>query len=129
MNLLAALLLLVYPDEEDAFWMLSSVLERTLPSDYYSSQLLVSQADQRVLQDLIQLALPDVSARDPKRTSKPGLTSLPPQLYAHLEDLGVDLPAVTFGWFLSLFTDALPIQTLLRVWDVLLVYGPISLFK
>lgn len=60
MNLLAALLLLVYPDEEDAFWMLASVLERTLPSDYYSSQLLVSQADQRVLQDLIQLALPDV---------------------------------------------------------------------
>lgn len=61
MNLLAALLLLVYPDEEDAFWMLASVLERTLPSDYYSSQLLVSQADQRVLKDLIQLALPDVS--------------------------------------------------------------------
>lgn len=61
MNLLAALLLLIYPDEEDAFWMLASVLERTLPSDYYSSQLLVSQADQRVLQDLIQLALPDVS--------------------------------------------------------------------
>jgi len=60
MNLLAALLLLVYPDEEDAFWMLASVLERTLPSDYYSSQLLVSQADQRVLQDLIQLALPEV---------------------------------------------------------------------
>jgi hypothetical protein len=52
-----------------------------------------------------------------------------PQLYDHLEDLGVDLPAITFGWFLSLFTDALPIQTLLRVWDVLLVYGPISLFK
>jgi hypothetical protein len=57
------------------------------------------------------------------------LISFLPQLYAHLEDLGVDLPAVTFGWFLSLFTDALPIQTLLRVWDVLLVYGPISLFK
>lgn len=89
MNLLAALLLLVYPgeccsafvqivgcavltgfffaDEEDAFWMLASVLERLLPSDYYSSQLLVSQADQRVLQDLMQLALPDVSNRQPRR--------------------------------------------------------------
>jgi len=49
-----------HADEEDAFWMLASVLEKILPSDYYSSQLLVSQADQRVLQDLIQLALPDV---------------------------------------------------------------------
>lgn len=52
-----------------------------------------------------------------------------PQVYDHLEDIGVDLPAITFGWYLSLFCDALPIQTLLRVWDVLLVYGPIVLFK
>lgn len=33
-----------------------------------------------------------------------------PEVTAHLEDLGVELPAVTFGWFLSLFTDSLPIQ-------------------
>jgi hypothetical protein len=61
-----------------------------LPSDYYTSHLLVSQADQRVLKDLIEKLMPDVTA--------------------HLEDLGVELPAVTFGWFLSLFTDSLPIQ-------------------
>ena len=61
MNLLAAMLLLVYPDEEDAFWMLTSVLEKILPSDYYSPQLLVSQADQRVLQDLIRMTMPDVN--------------------------------------------------------------------
>lgn len=62
MNLLAALLLLIFPNEEDAFWMLVSILERVLPSDYYSPQLLVSQADQRVLRDLIQITLPDVCA-------------------------------------------------------------------
>lgn len=43
--------------------------------------------------------------------------------------MGVDTPAVTFGWFLSLFADALPVQTLLRVWDALLVYGPVVLFR
>lgn len=58
---LSHILIVRSADEEDAFWMLSSVLERILPSDYYSAQLLVSQADQRVLQDLVQIALPEVS--------------------------------------------------------------------
>jgi hypothetical protein len=33
-----------------------------------------------------------------------------PQLSAHIRDLGVDLPAVTFAWFLSLYTDCLPVE-------------------
>lgn len=60
MNVLAALLLLVFPEEEEAFWMLASLLERVLPSDYYSPSLLVSQADQRVLRDLLRIYLPEV---------------------------------------------------------------------
>lgn len=95
MNNLTATLLLTYPAEEDAFWVLCCIVERILPSDYYTSQLLVSQADQRVLRDLVEEHAPKVAA--------------------HLDDLGVELPAVTFGWFLSLFTDSLPIQTLLCV--------------
>ena len=49
----------------------------------------------------------------------------------------MDLSSITFGWFLSLFTDCLPvevssnayqvgianIQTLFRVWDVFFVEG------
>lgn len=66
------------------------IFQKILPSDYYTSHLLVSQADQRVLRDIIQRHQPEIAA--------------------HLEDLGVELPAITFGWFLSLFTDALPIQ-------------------
>lgn len=38
------------------------------------------------------------------------IEKLEPDIAGHLEDLGVELPAVTFGWFLSLFTDSLPIQ-------------------
>ncbi|KAI5476629.1 hypothetical protein MNV49_007466 [Pseudohyphozyma bogoriensis] len=109
MNNLTATLLLTYPSEEDAFWVLVCMIEKILPSDYYTSHLLVSQADQRVLKDLVERHLPDLAA--------------------HLEELGVELPAVTFGWFLSLFTDALPIQTLLRVWDLLFVFGTVILFR
>ncbi|POY75796.1 hypothetical protein BMF94_1109 [Rhodotorula taiwanensis] len=104
MNNLVATLLLTHPAEEDAFWVLN-----ILPSDYYTSHLLVSRADQEVLKDLVDRTLP--------------------KLAAHLEDQGVELSAITFGWFLSLFTDCLPIQTLLRVWDLFFIHGTIFLFR
>ncbi|PWN40150.1 TBC-domain-containing protein [Ceraceosorus guamensis] len=109
MNNLAATLLLTHATEEDAFWVLVMIIERILPSEYYTSHLLVSQADQRVLIDLVGELLPD--------------------LRAHLDELGVDLPAVTFAWFLSLYTDCLPVETLFRVWDVLFVEGMVVLFR
>ncbi|SCV74842.1 BQ2448_7871 [Microbotryum intermedium] len=109
MNNLTATLLLTHPAEEDAFWVLVCIIEKILPSDYYTSHLLVSQADQRVLKDLVVRLMPDLAA--------------------HLEDLGVELPTITFGWFLSLFTDALPIQTLLRIWDLIFVFGTVMLFR
>ncbi|GAA93939.1 uncharacterized protein L969DRAFT_42685 [Mixia osmundae IAM 14324] len=109
MNMLAAVLLLIYTSEEDAFWIFCCIIERILPGEWYTSSLLVSQADQRVLQDLVKTVLPKLSA--------------------HFDELGVTLPAVSFGWFLSLFTDSLPIQTLLRVWDCFFVTGDVALFR
>ena len=44
--MLAAAILLVM-EEEDAFWCLVNVIERILPPNYYTSNLLISQADQR----------------------------------------------------------------------------------
>jgi len=46
MNLLAAALILVL-EEEDAFWCFVNIVEKTLPPNYFTSNLLVSQADQR----------------------------------------------------------------------------------
>ncbi|UZJ53989.1 hypothetical protein CBS101457_003309 [Exobasidium rhododendri] len=109
MNNLAATLLLTHATEEEAFWVLVSIIEKILPEEYYTSHLLVSQADQRVLMDLMDEVLPALSA--------------------HIRDLGVDLPAVTFAWFLSLYTDCLPVETLFRVWDVMFVEGMIILFR
>lgn len=95
MNNLAATLLLTHPSEEEAFWVLVCIIEKILPREYYTSHLLVSQADQRVLLDLIREVLPSLAN--------------------HLEDLGVDLPAVTFAWFLSLYTDCLPVEVSIRL--------------
>ncbi|GAA5915408.1 TBC domain-containing protein [Sporobolomyces salmoneus] len=109
MNNLVATLLLTHPAEEDAFWVLVCIVENILPSDYYTSHLLVSRADQQVLNDLVARLLPSISE--------------------HLEEQGVELSAISFGWFLSLFTDVLPIQTLLRVWDLFFIHGTVLLFR
>ncbi|KAG1770928.1 rab-GTPase-TBC domain-containing protein [Suillus occidentalis] len=102
MNLVTSTLLLVHADEEEAFWVLSAIIERILPDDFFSPSLLPSRACPLVLLEY---------------------------LYTHLTALGVDLPAICFSWFLSLFTDCLPIETLFRVWDVFLVDGLDVLFR
>lgn len=43
-----------------------------------------------------------------------------PTLDLHLSKLGVELEALTFQWFLSIFTDCLAAEALFRVWDVIL---------
>jgi len=48
MNMIAASLLLIMPSEEDAFWVLCSIVERILPKTYFEPNLLASRADQEV---------------------------------------------------------------------------------
>ncbi|KAF9007375.1 rab-GTPase-TBC domain-containing protein [Cyathus striatus] len=103
-------LLLVHADEEDAFWMLSALVERILPEDFFSPSLLPSRACPLVLLDYVQEQLP--------------------KLHMHLTQLGIDLGAICFSWFLSLFTDCLPVEVnLFRVWDVFLLDGLDVLFR
>ena len=137
MNLVASTLLLVHADEEEAFWVLAALVERILPEGFFSPTLLPSRACPLVLLDYVQEGMP--------------------KLAAHLFELGIDLPAICFSWFLSLFTDCLPVevrrrfrcitcptlslsdhgvlvflfcfQTLFRVWDVLLLDGLDVLFR
>ncbi|KIJ14378.1 hypothetical protein PAXINDRAFT_169775 [Paxillus involutus ATCC 200175] len=109
MNLVTSTLLLVHADEEEAFWVLSAIIERILPEDFFSPSLLPSRACPLVLLDYVQELLP--------------------KLHTHITNLGVDLAAICFSWFLSLFTDCLPIETLFRVWDVFLVDGLDVLFR
>ena len=100
MNLIAASLLLILPTAEDAFWTLASMIENILPANYYDHSLLTSRADQQVLRGYV--------------------AELLPRLSTHLDDLSIELEALTFQWFLSIFTDCLSAEALFRVWDVVL---------
>ncbi|KAL8997032.1 MAG: hypothetical protein Q9188_006424, partial [Gyalolechia gomerana] len=108
MNLITASLLLIMPTAEDAFWILTSIIENILPEQYYDRSLLASRADQKVLQSYIMQILP--------------------KLHAHFDALGIELEALTFQWFLSLFTDCLSAEALYRVWDVIFCFNDGSTF-
>lgn len=110
MNLITAMLLLVFATEEEAFWLLVSLVENILPAGYFSPPLLTSRADQSVFNQLFEALLP--------------------ALWSHLAEVGVQVEAITFDWFLSCFTDALPPDLLFRVWDVFLCSeGEVYLFR
>ncbi|XP_047208827.1 TBC1 domain family member 2A isoform X2 [Girardinichthys multiradiatus] len=109
LNRLAAIALLVLQNEEDAFWCLVAVVEVIMPQDYYTKNLVASQADQRVLKDFMAEKLP--------------------RLAAHFEGHGVDLSLITFNWFLVVFVESLPSDILLPVWDAFLYEGTKVIFR
>lgn len=108
MNLIAANLLLIMPSAEDAFWILAAIIETILPQGYYDHSLRSSRADQQVLRQYVAEVLPKLSA--------------------HLDSLSIELEALTFQWFLSVFTDCLCAEALFRVWDVVLCTNDGSTF-
>ncbi|KAI3470440.1 hypothetical protein Pfo_027103 [Paulownia fortunei] len=101
MNFFAGLLLLLMP-EENAFWTLMGILDDYFDG-YYSEEMIESQVDQLVLEELVREKFP--------------------KLVNHLDYLGVQAAWVTGPWFLTIFMNMLPWESVLRVWDVLLFEG------
>ncbi|KAG8191673.1 hypothetical protein JTE90_016460 [Oedothorax gibbosus] len=94
MNFLVGMMLL-FVDAEDAFWCLVAIVERYFPSSYFDQNLIGAQADQELLKELLRSKLPKISA--------------------HLAALDIELSTVTLNWFLSLFIDSVPIESLYNV--------------
>jgi hypothetical protein len=90
MNLVAATLLLIYEDEERAYWTFVSLVRNLLPQDWFTATLQGSMTEQAILAELVAEKLPKIDK--------------------HFTELGLELSAVTFGWMLSLFTTCLPIE-------------------
>ncbi|XP_059152821.1 uncharacterized protein LOC131938708, partial [Physella acuta] len=108
MNFLVAMALL-FMDPQDAFWTLVAVTERYHSPSYFDHNLLGAQADQMVLRDLMSEKMPELAK--------------------HLDAIDIEISTVTLNWFLALFFDAVPFQTLLRIWDCFLLEGPKVLFR
>ncbi|XP_078325499.1 uncharacterized protein LOC111124243 isoform X7 [Crassostrea virginica] len=102
-------LALIFMDAQDAFWTLVAVTEKYFPCHYFDQNLIGAQSDQQVLKDLLAEKLPNLSR--------------------HLDSIDIEISTVTLNWFLAIFFDAVPFQTLLRIWDCFLLEGPKVLFR
>uniref|UniRef100_A0A6B2L074 Rab-GAP TBC domain-containing protein n=1 Tax=Arcella intermedia TaxID=1963864 RepID=A0A6B2L074_9EUKA len=107
MNIITALLLL-YMDEVEAFFLLSSICEIYMPN-YYTRGMLGPTVDVNSFADLIGLELPDVAQ--------------------HFKKLAVPVAAITMPWFLCLFIGYVPIDINLRILDAFFCEGYNVLFR
>ncbi|KAI5269235.1 Growth Hormone-Regulated Tbc Protein 1 [Manis pentadactyla] len=108
MNFIAGYLILITKNEEESFWLLDALVGRILP-DYYSPTMLGLKTDQEVLGELVRTKLPAVATL--------------------MDGHGVPWALVVSRWFVCLFVDALPVETVLRVWDCLFNEGSKIIFR
>ncbi|XP_021562698.1 small G protein signaling modulator 3 isoform X4 [Carlito syrichta] len=106
---MVAACLLLFLEEEDAFWMMSAIVEDLLPASYFSTTLLGVQTDQRVLRHLIVQYLP--------------------RLDKLLQEHDIELSLITLHWFLTAFASVVHIRLLLRIWDLFFYEGSLVLFQ
>ena len=106
MNLIASVLLL-YCNEEDAFWLLASVCERLLP-DYYNTKVVGAQIDSGVFEDLCEHYLKDI--------------------YDKLKELSV-ISYISLAWFLTLFISSMPFDSAVYLIDCFFFDGAKVMFQ
>ncbi|XP_050661789.1 small G protein signaling modulator 3 isoform X2 [Macaca thibetana thibetana] len=106
---MVAACLLLFLEEEDAFWMMCAIIEDLLPASYFSTTLLGVQTDQRVLRHLIVQYLP--------------------RLDKLLQEHDIELSLITLHWFLTAFASVVDIKLLLRIWDLFFYEGSRVLFQ
>jgi len=100
MGFIAALLLVVLRDAEDAFWCLAAVLEYRLPKNFLEGSLQGMLLEQAVFQELV----------NEREELANVLAGVPTELY-------------TTPWFVACFANTFPIETRLRTWDIFLLEG------
>ncbi|KAI6246731.1 GTPase-activating protein [Erysiphe necator] len=122
LNFLAGLLLL-FMNEEKAFWMLNIITRIFLPGTH-SLTLEGANIDLGVLMSSVKDMMPSIWAKiGNELDGQPSITTV---------SAPMRLPPVTLcttAWFMSCFIGTLPIETTLRVWDSFFYEGSKTLFR
>ncbi|CAG8603251.1 912_t:CDS:2 [Paraglomus occultum] len=119
LNYIAGLLLL-FMEEEKAFWTLVTMIHDYLPENMYDVTMEGSNVDQAVLMMFIMEKMPHI------------WNKLSGGFGWDMEKLDGNMPIITLvtsHWFLTLYIHILPIETMLRVWDCFFYEGNKVLFR
>lgn len=103
-------MLLMNMNEEDAFWMLVSLFERPkYLSGYFDSSLSKVHRHSQVFERFLRQKMP--------------------KLYTHLKSNGIDPLLYITPWFMALFTSLPCWDSVLTIWDLLLLDGISVIFQ
>lgn len=108
LNYIAGLLLLATKSEEDSFWLLKTLVEKILPQ-YYIKSMSGLITDLAVLDELI--------------------LKVDPEVHRHIKYIGMPWAVATTKWFICIYAEVLPTETVLRIWDCLFYEGSKIIFR
>jgi hypothetical protein len=109
LNYIAGMLLIVLAgDEEGTFWLLKHFVENVSP-DYHTKTMKGLKRDIEVITDLLKQRLPIVNEK--------------------MNEFGLPWIVIMTKWLICLFADTLPIETVLRIWDIMFSEGYKIIFR
>jgi len=108
MGSVAGCLLLVFGEEEQAFWALAHISEIWL-MDSYTRDIRGVLVDSKVFEYYVAIYLPDV--------------------HAHFSKLQAKMLMFVTSWFMCLYSETFPFETVLRIWDCIVLEGRQCIFE
>lgn len=95
-------MLIVTKNEEWSFWLLKILIENITQS-YHTRTMDGLITDIAILRELLDERVPEISQ--------------------HVDEIGMPFAIITTKWFICMFAEVLPVETVFRVWDCLFMEG------
>lgn len=108
LNYIAGMMLIVTKDEETTFWLLKHLIEN-VASEYHTKTMLGLQRDIYVISELVKLKEPLINEK--------------------INELGLPWAVILTKWLICCFAEVLPVETVLRIWDVMFAEGYKIIFR